>query len=104
VTAAPVPGTRTLAGSDGDVRLSVDLTPARGWVRLAARVSGIPAGEPCELVVVAKDGTEEVAGSWLTGADPAGATVNGSAIIAAEDVAGVVVRNESGEEFVAATA
>jgi putative zinc finger protein len=100
---APAPGTRTIEGSDGGVRLAVDLTPARGWVRVAARVTGLPPGERCELVVVAKDGSEEVAGSWLTGADPAGAALSGSAVIAAEDVAGVVVRNEAGREFVTAT-
>ncbi|MCO1658703.1 zf-HC2 domain-containing protein [Pseudonocardia humida] len=100
---APEPGTRVLEGSDGGVRLVASITPARGWVRVSADVSGIPAGERCELVVIAKDGTEEFAGGWLTGADPAGATVDGSAIVAAEDVAGVVVRNEDGREFVSAT-
>ena len=71
---------------------------------MSADVSGIPAGERCELVVVAKDGTEADAGSWLTGADPAGATVDGSALVSPEDVAGVLVRNEDGREFVSATA
>jgi len=101
---APAPGARVLEGSDGGVRLVATITPARGWVRVSADVSGIPAGERCELVVVAKDGTEEEAGSWLTGADPAGATVDGSALISPEDVAGVLVRNEDGREFVSATA
>ncbi|WP_214407895.1 zf-HC2 domain-containing protein [Pseudonocardia lacus] len=100
---APAPGTRVLEGSDGPVRLVATITPARGWVRVSADVSGIPAGESCELVVVAKDGSEESAGSWLTGADPAGATVDGSAVVSPEDVAGVVVRNEEGREFVTAT-
>jgi hypothetical protein len=52
--------------------------------------------------VVGKDGSQEVAGSWLTGSDPAGATVEGSAVIAIDQVAQVVVRNEDGRQFVSA--
>jgi anti-sigma factor RsiW len=101
--AGPVaPGTVSVQGSDGAVRLAADLTPANGWVKLTAHVSGIPAGEPCEIVVVGKDGSQEVAGSWLTGSDPAGATVDGSAVIALDQVAQVVVRNEDGRRFVTA--
>ena len=96
------PGSVSVQGTDGAVRLAADLTPARGWVRLTAHVSGIPAGERCEVVVVGKDGAEEVAGSWLTGSDPAGATVDGSAVIPLDQVAQVLVRNEAGREFVSA--
>jgi anti-sigma factor RsiW len=102
VTAAPVPGTVSVQGGDGPVRLAADLAPARGWVRVTAHVSGIPAGERCELVVVGRDGAEEVAGSWLTGSDPAGATLDGSAVIPPEQVARVLVRNADGREFVSA--
>jgi anti-sigma factor RsiW len=101
--AGPVaPGTVSVQGDDGAVRLAADLTPAKGWVKLTAHVSGIPAGERCEVVVVGKDGSQEVAGSWLTGSDPAGATVEGSAVIALDQVAQVVVRNEDGRQFVSA--
>jgi anti-sigma factor RsiW len=102
VTAAPVPGAISVQGNDGAVRLDAQLTPARGWVKLTAHVSGIPAGERCEVVVVGKDGSQEIAGSWLTGSDPAGATVEGSAVIAADQVASVLVRNEAGQQFVSA--
>jgi anti-sigma factor RsiW len=102
--AGPVaPGTVSVQGTDGAVRLAADLTPARGWVKVTAHVSGIPAGERCEVVVVGKDGSQEVAGSWLTGSDPAGATVDGSAVIAPDQVARVVVRNEDGRQFVSAS-
>jgi anti-sigma factor RsiW len=103
--AGPVaPGTVSWQGDSGGVRLAADLTPARGWVKVTAHVSGLPAGERCEIVVVGKDGAQEVAGSWLTGSDPAGATVDGSAVIALDQVAQVVVRNEAGRQFVAASA
>jgi RNA polymerase sigma-70 factor (ECF subfamily) len=102
VTAAPVPGTVSVQGRDGAVVLAADVVPARGWVKLTAHVSGIPAGERCEIVVVGKDGSEAFAGGWVTGSDPAGATVEGSAAIAPDQVASVVVRNEAGREFVSA--
>lgn len=113
VTAEPQPavvalpaGTVTLEGSadgpDGPVTMSADIVPSVGWVRLAATVSGIPPGERCTLVVVAEDGTEHDGGSWLVaprGQGP-GATINGSAIVAPDDVAAVSVRNDEGTTFI----
>ena len=65
---APVPeGALTAEGSQGPVTMSATITPANGWVRLAATVRGIPPGERCSLIVLAKDGSEHLAGSWLVG-------------------------------------
>jgi anti-sigma factor RsiW len=103
VIAGPVApdGTSTVVqGSDGPVQLQAVLTPATGWVRVSATVRGIPAGERCAIVVVAKDGTQQIAASWLTGQDPTGAPIDGSAVVAAEDVASIVVRNDEGREFI----
>jgi anti-sigma factor RsiW len=90
----------TGAGPDGVV-MTATLTPATGWVRVNAAVQGIPAGERCRLLVVARDGTSQVAGSWLvppTGWKE-GVTLHGSAIIAPDQVAAVVVENEAGRQF-----
>jgi anti-sigma factor RsiW len=87
-------------GTDGPVALQAVLTPAKGWVRVSATVRGIPAGERCAIVVVAKDGTEQIAGSWVTGSDPAAAPIDGSAVVAPEDVAAIAVRNDAGREFI----
>ena len=104
---APVaPGTLSLHGTDGSVTMTATITPARGWVRVAATVNGIPSGEKCSLVVVAKDGTEHVAGSWLTtfpGPAPGAPPVQGSAIIDPAQVKAVAVRNDTGRTFVTAT-
>jgi Putative zinc-finger len=101
--APPVPaGTRTAEGSQGPVTMSATITPANGWVRLAATVRGIPPGERCSLIVLAKDGSEHLAGSWLVGqpSPVPGAPLQGSTIIDPADVAGVTIRNEAGREFI----
>jgi hypothetical protein len=101
---AQTPGTVTLQGvGEPGVRMTADVVPAAGWVRLVATVQGIPAGERCRLVVITRDGGREIAGSWVVPpAGPAeGTTLGGSAAVSPEDVAGVVVENEQGREFVA---
>jgi hypothetical protein len=87
-------------GSTGSVTLAAELTPADGWVRIATRVTGIPPGERCEVVLVGRDGEELVAASWITGGDPTGGPVEGSGAIPVDRVAEVVVRNDAGREFV----
>ena len=101
VTADPKPavvaGARTGTATQGPVTATIGLTPATGWVRLAAMVRGVPAGERCRLVVVARDGRREVAGGWVVAGG--GAVVNGSAAVAMNDVAAVVVENEAGWQY-----
>lgn len=99
--AAP-PGTRTADGRQGAVAMSATVTPAAGWVRVAATVRGVPAGAECTLVVVAKDGSESVAGSWLASprAETAGVTIDGSAAVAPADVLAVAVRDEAGTDLI----
>lgn len=106
-TAAPVtPGTRYASATDPSTgaRVTAAIVPAAGWVRVSAAVTGIPAGQRCQLVVLAKDGTRETAGGWLVSekASTGGITLDGSALIAPDDVAGVVVQNTSGKQFVEA--
>jgi anti-sigma factor ChrR (cupin superfamily) len=103
----PAPGGTVLIGTGpGGAELTATVTPAAGWVRLTATVDGVPAGQRCRLVVVARNGTRAVAGSWLV--SPAGehdgTTMHGSAIVAPDQVAAVLVENEAGREFVVAPA
>jgi hypothetical protein len=83
------------------VVMTARLTPATGWVRLSATVQGIPAGERCRIIVVSRDGSRTVAGSWLV--PQAGwrepVTLDGSAIVPPDQVASVVVENEAGRQF-----
>jgi anti-sigma factor RsiW len=97
-------GTRTLAAQQGTVALIADVEPAGGWVRVAATVRGIPAGKRCTIVVIASDGSESVAGSWLTGAAAVErpATIDGSAIVDPAQVVAVAIRDETGADLVTA--
>jgi hypothetical protein len=102
-TAAPGPDAVTLQG-DGvpGVSMMAVVSSAMGWVRVSTTVRGIVAGERCHVVVLTRDGRREVAASWLTSArgERDGTQVDGAAIVAPDDVAGIAVENEAGKEFV----
>ncbi len=99
---APPVGGRVLSGGGDGVTMTATITPAAGWVRLAATVRGVPAGERCHLVVVGRDGSRQVAAGWVV--SPAGqregTALNGSAAVVPDQVAAVLVENEAGREFV----
>jgi predicted anti-sigma-YlaC factor YlaD len=104
-TATTAVGTKQMYGNSGNASLIVTVTPAAGWVRVNASVTGIPAGQKCQLVVVSKTGETEVAGSWLVSqkGSVTGTNLDGAALIPPDQVASVQVRNFSGHMFVAAT-
>ncbi|MBP2325199.1 hypothetical protein JOF56_005584 [Kibdelosporangium banguiense] len=103
-TATQPAGVRFASSTDPETgaRITVRVTPAAGWVRLNAAVSGIPAGEKCRLIVVSKDGTHESAGSWVVPSKEIaeGTTLDGSALINAKDVTAVIVENTDGKRYV----
>lgn len=103
VVAAPGAVELTGTGAPG-VDMTATLTPAAGWVRLSTTVKGIPGGERCYIVVVARDGTREVAGSWLVPQKGwrDGITLDGSALVPLDQVAEVVIQNEEGRAFATA--
>ncbi|WP_329131874.1 zf-HC2 domain-containing protein [Streptomyces sp. NBC_01476] len=109
VTAPPgsaVPGVKVASATDPDTgaRMTVRLTPAAGWVRLNTAVTGIPAGERCHLVVLSRDGDRETAGGWVVADDGKGAgkgaDLDGSAAVAPDQVASVLVQNDKGKTYV----
>jgi anti-sigma factor RsiW len=101
---APAPGPGLSLEGDGvpGVHMAALVTPAMGWVRVSTTVRGIPAGQRCRVVVLARNGTRSLAASWLTSArgETEGTRVDGAAIVAPDQVAGVAVENEAGEQFV----
>ncbi|MER5811252.1 zf-HC2 domain-containing protein [Streptomyces sp. NPDC002033] len=103
---SPVPGTKVASATDRGTgaRMNVQVTPAAKWVRVHAAVTGIPAGERCRLVVVARDGTRSTAGGWVVGTaehgEGKGASLDGSAAVDPANVKEVLVENESGRTFV----
>ncbi|MGW6913295.1 zf-HC2 domain-containing protein [Kitasatospora sp. NPDC054939] len=103
----PPAGTRVASAVDdaSGSRMTVRVTPAAGWVRLNAAVTGLPPGERCRLVVVGRDGSRTTAGSWVVGAgspsgEGKGASLDGSAAVDPAEVQAVVVENEAGRRFV----
>ncbi|KJK55504.1 anti-sigma factor family protein [Saccharothrix sp. ST-888] len=104
IVTPPPAGTRTASVTDPSTgaRMTLTMTPAAGWVRVSAAVTGIAEGQRCHLVVNGRDGAKTDAGSWLV--SPAGAragtTLDGSALVAPADVTSVSVVNESGQTFV----
>ena len=107
VPLVPPPGTAVgalvLNGTGaGGVAMRATLGPAGSWVRLTASVTGIPPGERCRIVVVARNGSagdRRVVGG-VRDARRVGRT--GRRRSRCRDVAAVVVQNEAGHEFVRA--
>ena len=103
---APPVGVRTVSATDTATGASIDatVTPAAGWVRVHADVSGIKAGKECQLIVLSRNGTQVVAGSWLVSpkGEVEGTKLDGSALVAATEVAAVEVVTFDNEKLVSA--
>jgi predicted anti-sigma-YlaC factor YlaD len=99
-------GVRTVSATDATTGASINatVTPAAGWVRVHADVSGIKAGKRCQLIVLTKRGTPMVAGSWLVSekGESEGTKLDGSAIVSPNDVAAVQVITFDNEKLVSA--
>jgi hypothetical protein len=104
---APDPGAVVLTGGgEPDVSMTATITPAAGWVRLTTSVKGIPPLERCYVIVESRDGTRQVAGSWMvpqTGWRD-GVSLDGSALVPLDQIEAVIVENEAGRVFATARA
>jgi anti-sigma factor RsiW len=105
-TSTPVAGTRTATATDAatGARVSAQVVPAAGWVRVSAEVTGIPVGQRCRIVVVGAAGERQIAGSWVVSEKGAqnGTALTGSALIDPAQVSAVLVENFDGRQFVSA--
>lgn len=93
--------TSTLSASDPRTHVSAAaaLTPeAWGtWMRLTLR--GLPAGTTCHMVVHARNGTSETAGTWGSGYS-ATATVPASTSVSPQDISSLTVLDAGGRTLV----
>jgi Putative zinc-finger len=97
--AVPAGSTKVAAGNPANgVHMTVVITPAKGWVRLAGAFTGVPGHARCYLMVD-KHGRRIVAGSWLAPytSPPGGERVSGSALVQPGDVAAVQVVTFGGQ-------
>ncbi|WP_434441153.1 anti-sigma factor [Lentzea sp. E54] len=86
--------------SPAGAHMAVRVTDTEGGLRLVATVDGVRDGEACWLVVHTKDGRTFTAGSWRAHAGEV--TLAGSAMVRAENVAGVSVVNHDRRPLVTA--
>jgi hypothetical protein len=97
-------GTRAIAGKDPRTGASLtgSVIPAAGWVRVHVKVEGVRAGLRCRLVVVSRTGAPVEAGSWLVSplGERQGITLDGSALVAPNDVASIDVETIDGRKLV----
>ena len=106
VVAAPAvpadqPPGRLVTGSNGQIGAAAVVTPAAGWVRIALTATGLPPGERCSVVVIARDGTEAIAATWVVPqAGGQGTTINGSASVPDNAIAAIAIRDQAGTPLV----
>lgn len=103
-TFSPPAGIRQASAVDQMTRISmsVTVTPAAGWVRVRATVTGIPFGQICRILVVRSDGTREIAGSWFTSrkGETEALVLDGSAAVADHEMSAILVENTAGTTFI----
>jgi hypothetical protein len=105
-TPTEVPGTKSVEGRDPTtgVQLAASVSPFQGWVRVNVAVKGVKAGEQCLLQVVTKEGQAVTAGSWKVSEkwESQGFSLDGSALVAPDDVKSVDIVTVDGRKLVSA--
>lgn len=100
------PGTKNVEGRDPTtgVQLAASVAPFQGWVKVDVNVKGVRAGEKCLLQVVTKDGQAVTAGSWQVSEkwENQGFRLDGSALVAPDDVKSVDIVTVDGRKLVSA--
>ncbi|MCR6490034.1 zf-HC2 domain-containing protein [Amycolatopsis sp. OK19-0408] len=101
-----VPGTKSIEGRDPTtgVQLAASVSPFQGWVKVDVNVKGVKAGEKCLLQVTTKGGQSVTAGSWQVSEkwENSGFSLDGSALVAPDDVKSVDIVTVDGRKLVSA--
>lgn len=103
----PVAGAKqvTTADSSTGATMAATVEPRPGWSWVRVQVTGLKAGDQCEMVVTNKDGYSWVAGSWLVSEKAAknGSTFGGGVLVPLDQVRSVEIRTVQGKHVVTAT-
>jgi anti-sigma factor RsiW len=99
----PQAAPRVLSGQDPvtGVRAQISLESKRWGTAVEMRLSGVPGGSHCRMVVVDKGGRSDIAGAWAVpyAAREGSAEYLGSSMIASDQVASIEVRTVDGERL-----
>jgi anti-sigma factor RsiW len=103
----PVAGSKQVTTSDTTTGATMAATvePRAGWSWVRVQVSGLTAGDQCEMVVTDKSGGSWVAGSWVVSekAAKSGSAFGGGVLIPLDQVRSVEIRTVQGKHVVTAT-
>jgi hypothetical protein len=95
-------GTMAFSGSGATgAAASFTLRPAEWGTAVRVRLSGVPAGTRCRLLVRGRNGRREIAGTWRATYEGT-ARVTAATAIPARDVAALEVQTSSGKRLVQA--
>jgi anti-sigma factor RsiW len=102
-----VAGSKQVTTSDTTTGATMAATvePRAGWSWVRVQVSGLKAGDQCEMVITDKSGATWVAGSWLVSekAAKSGSTFGGGVLVPPDQVRSVEIRTVQGKHVVTAT-
>jgi hypothetical protein len=87
----------TSAGTDVSARVVV--TPTDSGTELALTLEGVPAGEHCQLVAVGRDGSREVASTWIANYEGE-AVVTGNTSVTRADLRRLDITTTDGQTLV----
>ena len=88
------------AASHG-VHMKVDIEPASTGTTLQLWLRGVKADERCQLIAVADDGTQDIAGSWVATYSGT-ATIRGTTSINRQHLSRLLIKTYDGQTLVSA--
>ncbi|WP_309115299.1 hypothetical protein [Saccharothrix sp.] len=91
-----------LSATSGDIHLSATITPADGWVRLKATVTGLPPNHPYHLVITNAKGQTFKAAAWITTTAPE-TTLSGAALVPLPELTTLTLTTPTGHPLTTAT-
>jgi anti-sigma factor RsiW len=95
---------QTVTGSNGQEAVTVAYQPMGWGTQLEAKVSGLPLHTPCQMWVVERDGTRQLAGSWVTDTDEGTVWYPASAGAPASDIKSFVITVQGSQPITVTTA
>ena len=101
---APPAGSKVVTATDTGTGATMKTTvePRTGWSWIVVNISGLKAGDECEMVVTDKSGRTWIAGSWVISEKAAreGSRFGGGVLVPPDQVRSVEIKTVQGEHLV----